>query len=93
MYWYVYRLTAYLFNTGHGVGYAFEIHNSGFAKAMQKSTKNIIEYLIYTKSGAVLGYGSYIAMIPELKFGKIFFFFTFIFCNLKIRFVLIRFVI
>ncbi|XP_065053978.1 beta-lactamase-like protein 2 isoform X2 [Rhopilema esculentum] len=59
---------AYLFNTGHGVGYAFEIYNSGFAKAMQKNTKNIIEYLIYIKSGAVLGYGSYIALIPELKF-------------------------
>jgi len=59
---------AYLFNSGHGTGYGFEIVNTAFRKANQKNSKAVLDYLMYGKSGAMLGYGSWVAFIPEIKF-------------------------
>ena len=59
---------AYLFNSGHGTGYGFEIINTAFRKP--KNSKVVLDYLMYGKSGAMLGYGSWVAFIPEIKFGS-----------------------
>ena len=61
---------AYLFNTGHGTGYGFEIINMGYGKPLGKNSRATLGYLMYGRSGAILGYGSWIALIPEFKFGK-----------------------
>ena len=60
---------AFLFNTGHGTGYGFEIINTLNLNAAKKNSNAALEYLMYAKRGAGIGYGSWIALIPEFKFG------------------------
>ena len=64
----IFLFIAFLFNSGHGTGYGFEIINIGFGESAK--SKPALGYLMYTKSGNSLGYGSCIALIPEFKFGK-----------------------
>eukprot|EP00794_Sanderia_malayensis_P003697 gene3697-4217_t len=58
----------FLYNSGHGTGYSFEILNSKVFDVMKHHSHSNLEHLIYAKSGACFGYGAWIALVPELKF-------------------------